>query len=170
MLLDELEAEPRVPVARLAAILRREAWRSSFGHDLAEAIGSGSATLERSGAWLLRRWLDAGGMLLEVDRGAIVDSLGAVRDWVARLELCRVLCDQPDLAAGADGDWAAFARGCAGDGKPFVRAWGIAAWQALASRHPRHRAEARRWLRQGRRDPAKSVQARLRRLAEEKPR
>ena len=164
MLLDALEAEPRMTVARLEQIYRREAGRAGFSRELAEAVASGSPQLERNGAWLLRRLVAATGRLAPPDWELIVDGLSGVTDWVARLELCRLMLGHPELMAAAPGEIAAFLHDCAGDAKPFVRAWGVTAWQILGRTHPAHRAEAKRWLAKARRDPAKSVQARLKHL------
>ena len=165
MLLDELEAEPRMTVARLEACYRRHCLRKNFSGEVAEAVASGSAPLERAGAWLLLRLDRERGGLAAADWEVVVDGLDGVRAWTARLQLCQLLAARPELADAAPGAIAGFLRDCAADPQPFVRAWGISAFHALGQRDPAHRAEARRWLARGRRDPAKSVQARMRRLA-----
>jgi len=164
MLLDELEAEPRMKVAQLEQIYARERARAGFGRLLAEAVASGSPVLARSGAWLLRRWIGENGRPAPADWELVVDALDGIKDWVARLELCRIIADHSELARAAPGEMAEFLRDCAGDAKPFVRAWGVTAFQVLGRTHPAHRVEARRWLAKARQDPAKSVQARLRHL------
>ncbi|HXS29369.1 MAG TPA: hypothetical protein VN755_00925 [Steroidobacteraceae bacterium] len=165
MLLDDLEAEPRMTVVRLEECYRRHCLRKNFTREVAEAVASGSAPLERAGAWLLVRVARETGGLAAADWEIVVDGLAGVRAWTARLQLCQLLTAQPALADAAPAEIADFVRSCAADPKPFVRAWGISAFHALGRHYPRHRAEARRWLARGRRDPAKSVQARMRRLA-----
>ena len=165
MLLDDLEAEPRMTVAHLALIYRREAARANFSRTLAEAAASGAPQLERNGTWLLRRLVDATGQLPAADWELIVDGLAGVTDWVARIELCRLMIGHAELMAAAPGEIAGFLRACADDPKPFVRAWGVTAFQVLGQKHPAYRVEAGRRLAKARRDPAKSVQARLRHLA-----
>jgi len=164
MLLDELEAEPRMTVARLEACYRRHCLRKNFSHEVAEAVASGSPPLERAGAWLLVRAARETGGVVAADWEIVVNGLDGVRAWTARLQLCQLLAARPELADAAPGAIAEFLRDCAADPKPFVRAWGISAFHFLGRRHAAHRAEARRWLARGRRDPAKSVQARLRQL------
>jgi len=166
MLLDELEAEPRITVARLGECYRRHRLRKNFTREVAEAVASGSAPLERAGAWLLVRVAREPGGLAAGDWEIVVDGLGGVRAWTARLQLCQLLARQPELADAAPDAVAAFLRDCATDPQPFVRAWGISAFHQLGRRQAAHRAEARRWRARGRQDPAKSVQARMRRLAE----
>jgi hypothetical protein len=167
MLLDELEAEPRMTVARLAECYRRHCLRKNFTREVAEAVASGSAPLERGGAWLLVRVVRERGGLPAADWEIVVDGLGGVRAWTARVQLCQLLDARPELADAAPVAVAEFLRDCAADPKPFVRAWGISAFHRLGGRHAAHRAEARRWLARGRKDPAKSVQARMRRVGEE---
>lgn len=164
MILDELEAEPRPTVAALEMIFRREAGRRNFSRHVAEAVASGSAALARNGAWLLRRLADAAGRLPPEDWALVVDGLAGVKSWEARLQLCQLLAAHPGLSDAAPAVLADFLRGCAGDPKPFVRAWGVTAFQELGRRHAVYRPEARRWLARARKDPAKSVQARLRHL------
>lgn len=165
MLLDELESEPKATVAWLEAIYRREAGRKNFSRDLAEAVASGSPELERNGAWLMRRWVEEKGPLPAADWELVIDALAGVRSWVARLELGHILVSQPDMSDAAPEAIAKFLRTCASDPQPFVRAWGVTAFQALGKRHREFLPEAKRWLAKARKDPAKSVQARARHLA-----
>ncbi len=164
MLLDELESEPKATVGRLEAVYRRHAGTKRFTRELAEAVASGSATLERAGAWLLRKQADAAGGLPAGDWAVALDGLGGVTAWEARLELCQMLAAHPELFDAAPTDVAEFLRDCARDAKPFVRAWAVTAFHGLGKRHAAFRAEARRLVAAARKDPAKSVQARLRHL------
>ena len=164
MLLDDLEAEPRMTVARLEECYRRHCLRKNFSNEVAEAVASGSPALERSGAWLLVRLVRERGGIPVADWEIVVNGLDGVRAWMARLQLCQLVAAHPALSDAAPGAIAEFVRSCAADPKPFVRAWGFTAFQALGRRHTEYRAEARRWLAKGRKDAAKSVQARLRQL------
>lgn len=164
MLLDELEAEPRITVARLEACYRRHCLRKNFTREVAEAVASGSAALERAGAWLLVRFVREGGGLVPADWEIVVNGLDGVRAWTARLQLCQLLAARPELAAAAPGEITDFVRMCTGDPKPFVRAWGVTAFHALGRTYPALRAEAKRVVARARRDRMKSMQARLRHL------
>jgi hypothetical protein len=164
MLADEIEAEPRITVARLERLYQRDRLRKNFVSEVAEMIASRSPALERAGTWLLARAAREAGTLPAGAWETVVEALAGVKGWLGRLQLCQLLARGPALL-DADPDAAAhFLRDCAGDAKPFVRAWAITAWHELGRGHPAHRAEARRWLARGRRDPAKSVQARMRRV------
>ena len=164
MLLDDLETEPKATVARLEAIHQRHRLDRNYTRTLAEAVASGSPELERAGAWLLRRHTRGAGSLPAGDWAVVIDGLAGVTSWEARLELCQLLAGHPALTAAAVEEVAGFLRGCAADGNAFVRAWGVTAFHVLAARHAVHRAEARRLLAAARKDPAKSVQARLRHI------
>ena len=166
MLFDDLEAEPRMTVARLEVLYRQYCLRKNFTREVAEAVASGSAALERAGAWLLMRVAREPGGLPAGDWEIVVNGLDGVRAWTARLQLCQLLAAQPALVEAAPEEIVEFVRGCATDPKPFVRAWGISAFHALGRQQVSYRPEARRWLARGRKDPAKSVQARMRRLEE----
>jgi hypothetical protein len=166
MLLDDLDVEPVLTVARLAALHQRHAGDRHFTRTVAEAVASGSPVLERAGAWLLRRQAAVAGGLPSEDWAVVLDGLDGVRSWAGRLLLCQMLAEQPGLWAAAPADVAAFLRGCTGDAQPTVRAWSVCAFHRLARRHPEFRAEARRLVTAARRDPAKCVQARLRHLEE----
>ncbi len=168
MLLDELEAEPRMTVARLEACYRRHCLRKNFTREVAEAVASGSSALERAGAWLLVRFAREGGGLAPTDWEIVVNGLDGVHAWTARLQLCQLLAAQPELAAAAPGEIADFVRTCADDAKPFVRAWGVTAFYALGRTYPALRAEAKRVVAKARKDPMKSMQARLRHLPGER--
>jgi len=164
MLLDDLESEPKATVAWLERIYRREAGRKNFSHDLAEAVASGSPALERGGAWLLRRLVAEKGSLSATDWELVVDGLAGVRSWLARLELCQLLAGHPEMTEAAPEAIAVFLRKCADGPNIFVRAWAVTAFHALGKRHRAYGAEAKRWVAKARKDPAKSVQARLRHL------
>ena len=90
MLLDDLEIRPLLTVAQLAALHRRHRGDRNYTRTLAEAVASGSAALERAGAWLLRR-AAAERDLPEEDWTLVVDALAGVRSWAGRLILCQLL-------------------------------------------------------------------------------
>src|SRR5688572_19153791 len=119
MLLDDLEAEPRMSVARLEVLYRQYCLRKDFTREVAEAVASGSAMLERSGAWLLVRRAREGGSLPAADWEIVVNGLDGVRAWTARLQLCQLLAARPALADAAPEEVAEFVRSCAKDSKPF---------------------------------------------------
>ena len=164
MLLDEIESEPEVAVAWLEKIYRRDAARKNFSRDLAEAVASGSPALEHGGAWLMRRLVDEKGPLPPADWELTVDGLAGVRSWVARLLLCQLLAGHPEMTESAPEAIAGFLRECADGPNIFVRAWAVTAFHALGKRHRAYGAEAKRCLTKARKDPAKSMQARLRHL------
>jgi hypothetical protein len=164
MLLDELEVRPLLTVAQLDALHRRHRDDRNYPRTVAEAVASGSAVLERAGAWLLRREAAARGGYPAEDWAVVIEALPGVRSWAGRLILGQLLSEQPALMDAAPAEVAEFLRGCVNYPKPTVRAWAVSALHELGRRQPAHRAEARRRVVTARRDPAPCVQARLRHL------
>lgn len=165
MLLDDLEVTPLLTVAQLDALHRRHRGDRNFTRTVAEAVASGSAVLERAGAWLLRREAAARGGYPAGDWAVVIEALPGVRSWAGRLILCQLVSEQPALMDAAPAEMAEFLRGCADHPKPTVRAWSVNAFHELARRHPEFRAEARRLVTVARRDRTPCVQARLRHLS-----
>jgi len=164
MLLDDLEVEPVLTVARLAALHQRHRGDRHFTRTVAEAVASGSPVLERAGAWLLRRQAAVAGGLPAEDWAVVLDALDGVRSWAGRLLLCQMLAEQPGLMGAAPADVADFLRSCITDVQTTVRAWSVCAFHLLAQQQVEFRAEAKRLVAAAHRDPAKCVQARLRHL------
>jgi hypothetical protein len=164
MLLDELEVRPRLTGAKLDALHRRRRADANYTRTIAEAVASGSAELERAGAWLLRREATERGGYPADDWAVVVDALPGVRTWAGRLLLCQLCSAQPSLMDAAPDVMAVFLRDCSAYPKPTVRAWAVSSLHELARRHGEYRAEARRLVRRGRLDPAPCVRARMRHL------
>lgn len=164
MLLDELEAQTWMPVARLESLCQSHRNRPNYTRTVAEAVASGSAELERSGGWLLRREVEVRGDFPTEDWMVIVDALPGVRSWAGQLQLCQLLSERPSLMDAAPPEVAQFLRGCTQHPKPTVRAWAVTAFHELGRRDAQFRAEARRHVAAAGRDPAKCMQARLRHL------
>lgn len=164
MLLDDLEVRPLLTVAQLDALHRRHRGDRNYPRTVAEAVASGSAVLERAGAWLVRREAAARGGYPAEDWAVVIDALAGVRSWAGRLILCQLFSEQPALMDAAPAEVAEFLRGCVDYPKPTVRAWSVNAFNELAHRHVEYRTEARRFVAAARRDPTPCVQARLRHL------
>ena len=164
MVLDDLEVRPLLTVAQLEDLHRRHRADRAYVRTAAEAVASGSAALERAGAWLLRRTARDGGGLPAEDWAIVDEALAGVRSWYGRLILCQLMSENPRLVDSAPREAAGFLRDCVGDPKPTVRAWAVSTFHDLGRRHPGHRVEARRIVAAARRDPAPCMRARLRHL------
>src|SRR4051812_10918309 len=119
MLLDDLEAEPWMTVARLEDCYRRHCLRKNFSNEVAEAVASGSAPLERAGSWLLLRLARERSGLGAAEWEIVVNGLDGMRDWAARLRLCQLVIAHPALSDAAGEAVAHFLRSCAADPLPF---------------------------------------------------
>jgi hypothetical protein len=165
MLLDDLEVTPLLTVAQLDALHRRHRGHRNYPRTVAEAVASGSAVLERAGAWLLRREAaERSGYPAEA-WAVVIDALPGVRSWAGRLILGQLFSEQPALMDVAPAEVAEFLRGGVDYPKPTVRAWSVNAFHELARRHPEFQAEARRLVAVARRDPAPCMRARLKHLS-----
>lgn len=151
-------------VARLDELHRRRRNDANYTRTVAEAVASGSAVLERAGAWLLRRAAVERGGFPDDDWVVVMDALPGVRSWAGRLLLCQLFSAQPALMDAAPDAVGMFLRDCALYPKPTVRAWAVSSLHELGRRHAHLRAEARRQVAAARRDPTPCVQARLRHL------
>lgn len=165
MLLDDLEVTPLLTVAQLDALHGKHRGDRNFTRTVAEAVASGSAVLERAGAWLLRREAAVRGGYPAEDWTVVIEALPGVRSWAGRLILGQLFSEQPALMDAAPAEVAEFLRGCVDYPKPTVRAWSVNAFHELARRHPEFRAEARRLVAAARRDQAPCMRARLRHLS-----
>ncbi len=96
------------------------------------------------------------------DLARIVDRLDASDHWLHRLTACQLLSAQPIPTELGD-DVFPFLQRCFTDRRVIIRAWALTAMLSLR-RDPRFRPAVAAALRLARRDPAKSMQARLRQI------
>lgn len=162
-----LEDAGKPRIKELESIYDEFASGEEFAFSLVEAIASEMPLLERSGAWMLKRWAERGGAIEEGGRALLASSLDGVESWEARLCLCRLFCLKGWIVdVGAD-EVSDFLRACCEDSKPFVRAWAIAAFCQLGREVAGFEAEAAERRERARsEETAPSVLARLRHLDE----
>lgn len=92
----------------------------------------------------------------------IADRLDASDHWIYRLTACQLLAAQP-IPHDLGGDVFPFLQRCLTDRRVIIRAWALTAMLPFR-RDPRFRPAVAAALRLARRDPAKSMQARLRQI------
>lgn len=164
MLLDELDADPKLTAAQLRAWHERHRDHPRYALTLAEAIVSGAPALERAGAWLLRRWLAEGGEPSAEAWAIVIDGLDGVRSHLGRLVLSQLWAENPARMEVAVDEVAGFLRRGLADPKATVRVWSLNALWLLARTHPELRTEVRAALRRTKRDSEPCVVARLRQM------
>ena len=166
MLIDELESDGRLNSRTLS--MQYDDWMrsASFSTVVAEAVSSQFEILERNGSALLLFHLTCGGNLKHEDWLVIVDALSVDMHWECRLNICNSLVRRRDVFDDLNVEFAAFLRACAVARSSFLRAFGMSAFWALATRYPDYEDEALEIRERGRRDHAKCVVIRMRHLTQ----
>ncbi len=132
---------------------------------MVEATISQKAALERNGSWLLKRHVEKKRTISEVLWIIVLQSMANLTHWEAKLHLCQILSRQTDMVGEQSEITAAYLLTCAADQKPMLRAWAISAFYQLSKRYSTYEKQAKQLVEKARHDPAKSVQARIRRLS-----
>lgn len=146
-------------VAQLAQVYAECSGRPAFVAETISALRQLDADIAWRAMWLLLRHARNG----RVDGNAVI-RVGAEAEglahWMARLHCCQLLSRTgcpPEVREGIF----PFLVSWTSDPCPFVRAWAMTALATFAH-DPEYRREIAGILQHARRDPAKSVQARLR--------
>lgn len=165
LLLDLADYDGKA-VATLEAI---RASRDPTPAILSESIGLIDApddTVSVGATWLLRAWLEDGATLDVAQISDFAARLAHLAAPWARLHACQSVrsLGSPDTASAHR--IAMFLRDCRSSDRPFLRAWATDGMHALSQCHPVFEAEADRMLADAFSDPAASVRARARRIAE----
>ena len=116
---------------------------------------------QKGASWLLKRYLDQGGMLVEGLARQFYATIPSLELWESKLHVLQCL---PNVAIplvckpGIE----TFLRECLLDDVKFVRAWAYYGFYELARQYPALQSEAIQILELGLRDEPASVQARIR--------
>lgn len=151
-----------VRVAELEAIYSANSDRADLAREAVHALGVLDSVYAWRALWLLRR--------AAVDEtisssllARVVEGVGGCEHWAARLVACQLFAAAPCPATARE-ELFPFLQRCLTDRRVIIRAWALTA--LLHFVHDRRYCGAvGRALRQARRDPAKAMQARLRRIA-----
>ena len=167
-LLSELSAFDGKHTEVLEALAARLSPRPALVRDLCALAKQDEAKLQSAATWLLKRFHEQGYAYSEGEIAMLLDLLGSVGPWEAKLHLLQML---PGLAVPEDrkaGLW----RLCKGENflqspNKFLRAWSYNALAVLATQHPAYRKDAAALLAAGREGEAASVRARIRNIVKE---
>ncbi|QDT42198.1 hypothetical protein Pan241w_22790 [Gimesia alba] len=123
--------------------------------------------LERGASWLLKLYLEEGGVLSPTEVKQVFQSLSEVKEWETALHLLQSL---PYLTIGKRDvkQVEAFLRRCLTSENKFVRAWAYNGFYELALQHPQFKAETDQLLEQAIEDEAASVKARVRNILKQR--
>lgn len=120
-------------------------------------------TVAQGATWLLWTWLGQGAGCTARLVEALVERLPAMEDKWVMLHVARCL-PALQLSPAQIDVCCAFLRRCYAGKLPFLRAWAMDALYELAQRYDEVEAAAREVLEAAAEDPAKSVQARYRKI------
>ncbi|MFO1450186.1 MAG: hypothetical protein U1F61_18650 [Opitutaceae bacterium] len=149
-------------VAALEALYQHLGPQAGFAAEAISALRQLDAQVIWRAAWLLRR--HAREHRFTPDQLIVLgEEAQRIEPWLARLNLCQLFA-RTGCPLEAKDAIAPFLQECARDRRALVRAWALSALFTLRE-DPELGAAIVRQLAAARRDPAKSVQARLRQLA-----
>ncbi len=118
---------------------------------------------QKGATWLLKRWLEVGGVLKDREIDHLYGALKSLHDWEAELHVLQML---PFLSIERRHKQSveAFLRKTLVSEHKFVRAWAYNGFYELAIRFPEYLEETRQIFDLAMRDEAPSVKARIRNL------
>lgn len=152
-------------VEALQAIYDCHGLEAGFGTELVPLLKEPG--LERGASWLLKLYLEEGGVLSPAEVKRVFQSLSEVEEWETALHLLQSL---PYLTIGKRDlkQVEAFLRRCLASENKFVRAWAYNGFYELSLQHPQFKAEADQLLEQALEDEAASVKARVRNILKQR--
>jgi len=116
---------------------------------------------QQGATWLLKAYIDSGGVLSQSDSSILLSSLKDIKHWQAKLHFLQFL-----YAVKIPGNYKTaveyFVRSLITDDNKFVRAWAYNGFYLLAKAYPEYRDEASQFFEMAMRDEAPSVKARIR--------
>ncbi len=160
-ILTEVLARDDVTVADLERVYQKICDDPHWQRDALESLSALDEEQVHRALWLLhRRQVDQPLPLAAVEQ--VIEATAGARHWLVRLQVGQILAlaGIPERMLEPAFD---YLRECFSDRRVIVRAWALSALYPL--RHDRRfSGEVRRMITAARRDPGKSMQARLRHL------
>lgn len=154
-------SRPHLTALDLSSLYTQFRTRPDFTADLIAALDHLDPDLTHRALSLLTQ-LARTSPLAPEDLARIADRLDASEHWLHRLTACQLLSSTP-IPPELGSDVVPFLQRCFTDRRVIIRAWALTAMLPFRT-DPRFRPDVLAALRLARRDPAKSMQARLRQL------
>lgn len=120
-------------------------------------------TISSAATWLLKSWLEKGGVISTKQTSELCFKLAGVTSWQAQLHLCQSVRFLAVARDEADAVHSWLMPLLARD-RPFVRAWSLDALASLARQHSHLHAAFAKALEHAEQDEAASVRARARNI------
>lgn len=118
---------------------------------------------QKGATWLLKAWLDDGQSINQKQASRIIDRLGLLKHWEAKLHVLQcmqLLPIKPQQKRHVE----KFLRATLDDKNKFVRAWSYNGFYELAKQYSEYQDEATTFFEMAMRDEAPSVKARIRNI------
>ena len=162
-LLEDLRAYDGKAITLLSEAEARHSGAAGYLAELVALSTHPDAHISDGATWLLKASLEKGGRLPATETAALIANLDQIVEWPAQLHVCQMLeaISVPRAGAHRLADWLS---GLLNHERPFLRAWSMSAFQALAAQHPAFAPRAKAALEAAESDPAASVRARARNL------
>lgn len=131
--------------------------------NLCDLAGSDDAHVQSASTWLLRRYVDAGAILSQMQTEQALSVLTAPRHWQARLHVLQMVEQLTLPSRRVEQLWTSLSEQRKDDNK-FIRAWSYHGLAVIADQHPSYRDSARTLLAAAGKEDAASLRARIRRI------
>lgn len=155
-------------VAPLATFLAATPYDEQLGDLLLERTTLADQQMQRGATWLLKRAGEEGAVFSSEQASQMVDLLGSVTHWEARLHLLQLFATVP-IASERRSEAFTRCRALSEDENKFVRAWAYNALHVLATAEPAFRDEVTGLLMRAQHEEAASVRARIRNAVKGSP-
>lgn len=155
-------------IAPLAAFLAQTAYTEQLGDELLELATLADERMQRGATWLLKRACEEGAEFRPGQASQMLDLLGSVTHWEARLHLLQIFATVP-IPAERRAEAFARCRALSNDEHKFVRAWAYHALHLVATADPTFRDEVAGLLMRAQHEEAASVRARIRNTVKGSP-
>lgn len=164
-LLDELRQFDGKHTTSLEKLASRLAGDDDAVGLLLAAAESDEPKLQTAATWVLKQLHDAGRELSASDTNELLNLLGVVESWEARLHLLQMLPTLSIPRRKAKPLFQSLAISLDAEENKFVRAWTYNALVVIADQHDQLRDEAAEHVARGQDEEAASVKARIRNAA-----
>ncbi len=166
-LLSDLAAYDGKAVTLLSDAEARYGAQPTYLSELVALSANQDGHVSDGATWLLKASAEKGLTPSPDEIGALIENLQMMSSWPAQLHICQLvgLIAVPAVSAPALANWL---EGLLAHQRPFIRAWSMSALSSLATQHAQFAAQAAAARQAAQADPAASVRARARKVAEER--
>ena len=161
---DELLAYDGRAISILSEIIARYRNEPKFLDAVISLSADPEDYLADGATWIIKDHLDEGGVLTTSQTGKLVEQATKTERWAANLHICQSIQHLP-ISEKAAKELAPWLAPLMDHKRPFLRAWSMDAFNAIAKTHPEYEKKAKAAIKAGLEDSAASVRARAKNLS-----